>query len=90
VSEWPFSQHIHQAGSELAPSKPRGRACGAGRGRKTDDRRRRTEDGRDTNDELCLAGIAGASPGYVIIKITADNIRVMVGTDMIYSQVKLK
>jgi len=31
-----------------------------------------------------------ASPDYVIIKMTPDNIRVMEGTDMKYSQVKLK
>ena len=31
-----------------------------------------------------------AGPGYVVIKMTPDNIRVMGGTDMKYSQVKLK
>ena len=31
-----------------------------------------------------------ASPEYVVIKMTPDNIRVMEGTDMKYSQVKLK
>ncbi len=31
-----------------------------------------------------------ASPDYVVIKMTPDNIRVMGGTDMKYSQVKLK
>ncbi|MGA1980066.1 MAG: pyridoxamine 5'-phosphate oxidase family protein [Sedimentisphaerales bacterium] len=31
-----------------------------------------------------------ASPDYVIIKMTPDNIRVMDSTDMKYSQVKLK
>jgi len=31
-----------------------------------------------------------AGPGYVVIKMTPDNIRVMGGTDMKYTQVKLK
>jgi len=31
-----------------------------------------------------------ASPDYVIIKMTPDNIRAMEGTDMKYTQVKLK
>lgn len=31
-----------------------------------------------------------ASPDYVVIKMTPDNIRVMGGTDMKYEQVKLK
>jgi uncharacterized pyridoxamine 5'-phosphate oxidase family protein len=31
-----------------------------------------------------------ASPDYVVIKMTPDNIRFMEGTDMKYSQVKLK
>jgi hypothetical protein len=58
--------------------KPRGQARGAGRGQKTDDRRRRTEnrlqttdDGRDTNDdirytsnEICLAAVAGREEAY--------------------------
>jgi general stress protein 26 len=31
-----------------------------------------------------------AGPGYVVIKMTPDNIRVMGGTDMKYEQVKIK
>jgi hypothetical protein len=47
---------------------------------------------------MCLAGIVGASPDYVVLKMSPESNQVingepvesMSGTDMKYSQVKLK